>query len=350
MPIVRPASRIDPVGHAVGSCSRIVQSDRAAGRRQVGSRVRLCEDLADVPGGRAAAPPDEPRARAIPDGHMIREACAIRGPGPLLGAGIVAFTGIRIGQQRLVRPLPHSPEQLGHVAGRRAIHPERGQPVLTAQRGGAPGNFLSLRIVRAVAAREADPGVHLRKILQQPGQDQCLAQTGHGLAGDQVRAGLRQDLKARAVKFGEHPVAHGVVSAVFGAVREHCAIRSDGRRHQRPHARGSVRRVRPELVASVGRERDRCAHQARRCFPLDAPAGKALEGRLISGGGRDIGARPQVIHVHRADDFGRFDQRLGRPQRVAKIRAAALEFRRKRPVQHDEGLLAQPLGDRIHRR
>ena len=106
---------------------------------------------------------------------------------------------------------------------------------------------------------------------------------------------------------------------------------TNGRRRDWP-----VGGVRPEFIARVRRQRDRIAHQALGLIPVDAAALESLEGRLIGCGGRDVGAGPEVIHVHRADGVRRFDQAFGRPERVAKVGAAPLELGRERPVQHDD--------------
>ena len=173
-----------------------------------------------------------------------------------------------------------------------------------------------LNIGMAVTVRyRLDPNklASVQAHLEQPGQDHSLAQAGQRLARDEIGAGARQDLEARAVKSCKFRIAHGVSAAILGAVRQHGAVGSDGRRHERAAARLPVRRFRPELIASGHRDRDRIAHQAFGAFPADAAALEALEGCLVGRGGRHVGAGDEVIQVHRADGLGRLDQAFGRP-------------------------------------
>ena len=135
------------------------------------------------------------------------------------------------------RPLPASssgarPRIRGACSSRRA-------PTVDHDRATRRRNRRSSRLANCVSpshAGKADPGVDRRKFLKEAGEDHCLAQTGQGLARDEIRAGPRQNLEARAVKIRELPVAHGVPSPVFGAVGEHGAVRSDGCRHERTAA------------------------------------------------------------------------------------------------------------------
>ena len=137
-----------------------------------------------------------------------------------------------------------------------------------------------------------------------------------------------------------------VAAPIFGAVRQHRTVRSDGGRDQRPQPLDPVQRLGPEFIPGGQRERDGVAHRSSRAFASDAACAEALESRLIGRRGRDVGARLEIIEMHLANEVRALEQAFRRPQRIVEIGSAALEFRRERAVQDEHALRRQRLGDR----
>ncbi len=208
---------------------------------------------------------------------------------------------------------------------------------IVLQACGAFADILALAVVLAVLAGKADPRAGVRKLLQHARQCQRFAQARQGLAGQEIGAGIRQYPQARPMKVSEGGVRQRIAAAIFGAVREHGAIRADGCRDQRPQPAGTVRFFGPKLVACAGRHRHGVAHQLRRRLTLDAALRKGLEGRLIGRRGCDIGAGAKIVEMHCMDQLGPLDQAFRGPQRIVQIGAAAFELGRQCAVQHHHG-------------
>src|SRR5262249_43090227 len=89
-----------------------------------------------------------------------------------------------------------------------------------------------------------------------------------------------------------------------------------------------------ETLAGLARQLDTEQQQFACAGGIDATRRKAVEARLVARGQRDIGARNEVIVVHLLDQPGLLDQHPRRPQRIADVRAAALELGRHGAVDH----------------
>jgi hypothetical protein len=229
----------------------------------------------------------------------------------------------------------------------RAIHPDRRDLRAAVQRGGAVGDEVAFARALAVPAGKTDPRRQRGKLLEQPHQRQRFAQTGNGLACHEIRPRSGEHLQPRPVKLAQRMLAHGIVAAIFGAVRQHGAIGSDGGGDEGPPTIHAIGRHTPKLLARRDRQIDGIAHDLSRRLTRQAAPLESLESRLVGCRRRHVGAGQEVIQMHAAYQVGLLQQYFRRPEGIREIRAAPLEFRGQRPVQDHDVPLRQEIVNRV---
>src|ERR1700722_7774610 len=105
----------------------------------------------------AAAAADQARSFGIPGAGLLAEIRRCAAAAPLLGRGFIVLTRIRVCQQRLVGLVAHPPQQRADVLRLRAVDTDGDDLLFTVQRRGASADILTLAIMAAVLAGEADP-------------------------------------------------------------------------------------------------------------------------------------------------------------------------------------------------
>jgi hypothetical protein len=284
----------------------------------------------------ATAATDQPRAEAVPFARVLGERCCDRSAVPAHSRGVVAFTRVRIDDDGLGGVRRGDLDQRCDVLRRSAVDPDRGDLRAAFERIDASGERLALADMHAVAAREADPRLYLGKLRQQTRQRDGLVAARQCFAGEQIGAGRCEHCETRAMERDQRVDVQAIVAVVFGAVVQRRTIRADRRGDKRIGAARACPRVGPEHLARFARERHRAAQEACRRCRVEPAACKAFEARLIAGSRCDIGTSHVVVEMHLADQFGRVQQHLGRPQWVVQVGAAALELGREPAVEdHD---------------
>ena len=73
---------------------------------------------------------------------------------------------------------------------------------------------------------------------------------------------------------------------------------------------------------------------------IQPPALEAGQAGLIAGGDGNVGAGAEIVQMHLTNALGRFQQYLGRPQRIVQITATLFQFGGQRAINHQCRVIA----------
>ena len=152
--------------------------------------------------------------------------------------------------------------------------------------------------------------------------------SGNGLDGEEVGFGVEEGFDPGQVPVCELPFGESVAAAVFGAVGEVGAVGADGG----GDISGSVR-----FPCGLAGEDDAAVHEFRGGGAVDAAAGEAVVGRLVAGGGGEVGAGVEEAPVDVADGVGVVVQDARGPEVVGEVVAVRLEVGRQPAVGDERG-------------
>jgi hypothetical protein len=137
-----------------------------------------------------------------------------------------------------------------------------------------------------------------------------------------------------------------IMAQILRTVMQISPVRPNGSNHQRAVSAFPQDRVGPEPVARLARHIDT---EPDLCFGLrrrQAFGHKTGNGRLVTGGGGDVGTRAEIGVVHLLQHLRRFEQQLRRPQRIIQIRAQGFEFGCQAAIQNHVTLFIEKLAKR----
>lgn len=134
--------------------------------------------------------------------------------------------------------------------------------------------------------------------------------------------------------------AQPVPAPVLGAVREHRAVRSDRGRHVERPSDAPPSRFHRRVDGQLHARGDEFG----RPVALDPALREALEGGLVAGGDRHVGARLVVREVRLGDRLGPVREQPRRPQLVAQVVPGRPELVGQ-PAVEDEGPGGEGVGE-----
>lgn len=255
--------------------------------------------------------PDQPRPGRLPPLHLLGgESGTAR---PRTGVGVPGLAAVGVDDDGLPGHAGRDLDRAFDILRGAAVDADRDDLVGV----GGQGERLLQRLPGAGAVTRdgvRQPGGRPQSA-HRPQQRLGLIGVRDRLEGQHIRPDEIQHLQAGPVEGLQLGHTQPVSAPVLGAVREHRAVRSDRGRHvERP----------PDAPPSrVHRRVDGQLHalgdEFGRPVVLDPALREALEGGLVAGGDRHVGARLVVREVRLGDRLGLVREQSRRPQLVAQV-------------------------------